>query len=79
MGLQLTETLHGILPIAPTEDFHKENIQNLNKNLVGFGEFGFGSKILNGQRKQFILIVFLYLLENETIFSLIIKILLKNA
>ncbi|KAI9584251.1 hypothetical protein GQX74_006146 [Glossina fuscipes] len=38
MGLQLTETLHGILPIAPTEDFHKENIQNLNKNLVGFGE-----------------------------------------
>lgn len=34
MGMQLTETLHGILPIAPTEDFHKDdnttsiNLQN---------------------------------------------------
>uniref|UniRef100_A0A1A9WTS5 RRM domain-containing protein n=1 Tax=Glossina brevipalpis TaxID=37001 RepID=A0A1A9WTS5_9MUSC len=44
MGLQLTETLHGILPIAPTEDFHKEsnsslNIQNLNKNLFNYQDF----------------------------------------
>lgn len=43
MGMQLTETLHGILPIAPTEDFHKDdntnaiNVQN-NKNVVGFHE-----------------------------------------
>lgn len=41
MGMQLTETLHGILPIAPTDDFRKDDsqaaitLQN-NKNAVGF-------------------------------------------
>lgn len=42
MGMQLTETLHGILPIAPTDDFDKEenaatalSLQS-NKNAVGF-------------------------------------------
>lgn len=40
--MQLTETLNGILPIAPTEDFHQDehhtnaiNLQN-PKNMVGF-------------------------------------------
>lgn len=43
--MQLTETLHGILPIAPTDDFRKDDnnattnatisLQN-SKNSVGF-------------------------------------------
>uniref|UniRef100_A0A1A9ZY27 RRM domain-containing protein n=1 Tax=Glossina pallidipes TaxID=7398 RepID=A0A1A9ZY27_GLOPL len=48
MGLQLTETLHGILPIAPTEDFHKENIQNLNKNLFNYQDFAEERVTANG-------------------------------
>lgn len=39
MGMQLTETLHGILPIAPSEDFRNENGGadiEIHKNAVGF-------------------------------------------
>lgn len=50
MGLELTETLHGILPIAPNEelledngDYHHLDHQNLNvgKTTVGYEEFLF--------------------------------------
>lgn len=41
MGMQLTETLNGILPIEPTDDFHTDehtnaiHVQN-SKTSVGF-------------------------------------------
>ncbi|XP_075147498.1 PGC-1 family member spargel, partial [Haematobia irritans] len=42
MGMQLTETLHGILPIAPTDDFRKEDgataLQS-SKNMFSCEEF----------------------------------------
>ncbi|XP_073816253.1 PGC-1 family member spargel [Musca autumnalis] len=44
MGMQLTETLHGILPIAPTDDFGKEDNANAltlqsNKNAFNYEDF----------------------------------------
>ncbi|XP_061395092.1 uncharacterized protein LOC133330703 [Musca vetustissima] len=45
MGMQLTETLHGILPIAPTDDFGKEEnvnalgLQSGNKNAFSYEDF----------------------------------------
>ncbi|XP_037814735.1 myb-like protein O [Lucilia sericata] len=52
MGMQLTETLNGILPIAPTEDFHKDehtnaiNIQT-NKNAFNYEDFA-GQHLASG-------------------------------
>ncbi|KAM7362236.1 PGC-1 family member spargel [Cochliomyia hominivorax] len=53
MGMQLTETLNGILPIAPTEDFHNDdhhtnaiNLQN-TKNSFNYEDFA-GQHLTNG-------------------------------
>ncbi|XP_046805456.1 probable GPI-anchored adhesin-like protein PGA55 [Lucilia cuprina] len=52
MGMQLTETLNGILPIAPTDDFHKDehtnaiNIQT-NKNAFNYEDFA-GQHLASG-------------------------------